>query len=62
MIIRSQKNELNVFQVEEMKQENKIQNNDLKENKKDCLIFWMYFRIFFIDFIYIVYKYINTII
>ena len=39
MIIRSQKNELNVFQVEEMNQENKIQNNDLKENKKDCLIF-----------------------
>ena len=39
MIIRTQKNELNVFQVEEMNQENKIQNNDLKENKKDCLIF-----------------------
>ena len=38
MIIKTQKNELNVFQVEEANTENKMPVNT-KENKKDCLIF-----------------------
>ena len=39
IIIRTQKNELNIFQVEEMNQENKMKNKAYNENKKDCAIF-----------------------
>ena len=39
MIIRTQKNELNVFQIEESSQDNKNEKKDNKNNKKDCIIF-----------------------
>ena len=40
MIIKTQKNELNVFQVEEVNTEIKNQKDKIhKENKKDCEIF-----------------------
>ena len=40
MLIKRQKNELNVFQVEESRNtENKNNNNNIINNKKDCVIF-----------------------
>ena len=39
MIIRTQKNELNVFQMEDSNQDNKNENNDKKTTKKDCIVF-----------------------
>ena len=39
MIIRTQKNELNVFQIEESNQDNKNEKKENKINKKDCIIF-----------------------
>ena len=39
MIIRTQKNELNIFQAEDRNQENKTGKNKNNDNKKECNIF-----------------------